>query len=68
MGKQHVVQQNAQHFNDDCELFDFSPEELEDIVPKSVWDLAAPSIAIEDAKTMEEGYNTIQEVTEENTS
>ena len=66
MSKQHIIQQNGQHFNDDCEMFDFSPEELENIVPKSLWDLDAPSIALEDAKTVKEGYNTLQQVTEEN--
>ena len=34
ISKQHIIQQNGQHFNDDCEMFDFPPEELEDIVPK----------------------------------
>ena len=27
---------NAEHFNDDCELFDLAPEDLENNIPQSV--------------------------------
>ena len=48
-----------------CQLFDLSPEDVENEIPQSVWDLTAPSIAQDDANTSNEGYNTIQKLTEE---
>ena len=48
VAKQNTVHANAEHFNDDCELFDLVPEDLENNIPQSVWDLAAPSIAQDD--------------------
>ena len=65
VAKQHIIHPNAQHFNDDCQLFDLSPEDIENEIPQSVWDLTAPSIAQDDANTTNEGYNTIQKLTEE---
>ena len=65
LAKQHIIHPNAQHFNDDCQLFDLSPEDVENEIPQSVWDLTAPSIAQDDANTSNEGYNTIQKLTEE---
>ena len=65
IAKQHIIHPNAQHFNDDCELFDLSPEDVENEIPQSVWDLTAPCIAEDDANTTNQGYNTIQKLTEE---
>ena len=65
VAKQHIIHPNAQHFNDDCQLFDLSPEDIENEIPQSIWDLTAPSIAQDDANTTNEGYNTIQKLTEE---
>ena len=63
--KQHIIHHNAQHFNDDCELFDLSPEDVENEIPQSIWDLTAPCIAEDDANTTNQGYNIIQKLTEE---
>ena len=41
------------------------PEDLENNIPQSVWNLAAPSIAQDDDTTRSHGYNTIQKLTEE---
>ena len=65
VAKKHIIQPNAQHFNDDCQLFDLSLEDVENEIPQSVWDLTAPSIAQDDANTSNEGYSTIQKLTEE---
>ena len=65
VAKQDSIHANAEHFNDDCELFDLVPEDLENNIPQSVWDLAAPSIAQDDDTTRSCGYETIQKLTEE---
>ena len=65
VAKKHIIQPNAQHFNDDCQLFDLSLEDVENEIPQSVWDLTSPSIAQDDANTSNEGYGTIQKLTEE---
>ena len=41
------------------------PEDLENNIPQSIWDLAAPSIAHDDDTTRSHGYNMIQQLTEE---
>ena len=51
--KQDTVHDNAEHFNDDCELFYLVPEDVENNIPQSVWDLAAPTIAQDDDTTRE---------------
>ena len=73
LAKQHIIHPNAQHINDDCQLFDLSPEDVENEnveneIPQSVWDLTAPSIAQDDANMSNQGYNTIQKLTEEQVS
>ena len=60
VAKQDSIHANAEHFNDDCELFDLVPEDLENNIPQSVWDLAAPSIAQDDDTTRSHGYDTIK--------
>ena len=32
VAKQHIIHPNAQHFND-CQLFDLSPEDVENEIP-----------------------------------
>ena len=64
LSKQETIQENAKLFNDDCELFDLSQEDLGsntmqtvwDLVLDSntmqtVWDLVAPTIVEDDAVT-----------------
>ena len=63
--KQDTVHANAEHFNEDCEVFDISPEDLEINIPQCAWDLAAPNIAQNDAATNWQGFSTVQELTEE---
>ena len=65
VSKQDSIHVNAEHFNDDCELLDLVPEDLENNIPQSVWDLAAPNIAQDDDTTRSHGNNTIQKLTEE---
>ena len=59
VAKQDSIHANAEHFNDDCELFDLVPEDLEDNIAQSVWNLVAPSKAQDDDTTRSHGYNTI---------
>ena len=63
--KQETVCANAEHFNEECEVFDMLPEEVESNIPQCVWDLAAPNIAQDDAATNQLGFSTVQEQTEE---
>ena len=44
MSKVMVIQNNAEHFNDDCDLFDIANEDLENGVAQTVWELVAPTI------------------------
>ena len=39
-----VIQNNAEHFNDDCDLLDIANEDLENGVAQTVWDWVAPTI------------------------
>ena len=41
-----------------------SPEDLENNIPQCVWDFTAPNIAQDDAATNQEGFSTMQELTE----
>ena len=41
---------NAKKINDDCDVFDLDPSEIDDSAIQSIWDLAAPSVA-QDAET-----------------
>ena len=41
----------ANKFNEDCELFDVSVDDIENDTMQSAWDLVAPSIAQDDAIT-----------------
>ena len=65
IAKQHIIHPTAQYFNDACELFDLSPEDVENEIPQSVRDLTVPCIAEDDVNTTNQGYNTIQKLTEE---
>ena len=45
ISKQDRIVSNANKFNDDCEVFDVSPDEIENNIPQSVWDLTSPFIS-----------------------
>ena len=59
--KQHLIQEVANKFNEDCELFDVSVDDIENDTMQSAWDLVAPSIAQDDAITSSEGCSTLQQ-------
>ena len=63
--KQETVHANAEHFNEECEVFDMLPEDVENNILQCAWDLAAPNIAQDDAATNQLGFSTVQEQTEE---
>ena len=58
--KQHIIQEVANKFNDDCDIFDLSVHDIENDTVQSAWDLVAPSIAQEDAITSSKGCSTLQ--------
>ena len=64
ISKQHRIVSNANKFNDDCEVFDLSPDEIENNIPQSVWDLTSPLISDEDAQTKRCGFTTLQKLSE----
>ena len=66
IAKQHRIVSNANKFNNDCEVFDVSPDEIENNIPQSVWNLASPLISQEDAQTNRYGFITLQKLSEEN--
>ena len=61
ISKQDTIHSNTYNFNDDCEVFDLSPEDIENNVPKSVWDSISPNIDNDDIH----GFTTVQKLTEE---
>ena len=66
ISKQDRIVSNANKFNDDCEVFDVSPDEIENNIPQSIWDLTSPFISQEDAQTKRCGFTTLQKLSEEN--
>ena len=56
ISKQDIIHSNAYNFNDDCEVFDLSPEDIENNVPKSVWDSISPNIQNDDIH----GFTTVK--------
>ena len=65
ISKKEKIHENSHHFNDDSEIFDLSEQDVENNLPQSTWDLTAPSIAQEDGLTLNEGFTTVQQLTEE---
>ena len=65
ISKKEKIDENSHHFNDDSEIFDLSEQDVENNLPQSTWDLTAPSIAQEDGLTLNEGFTTVQQLTEE---
>ena len=65
IAKQEKIVANANKFNDNCELFDISPDDLESNIPQSVWESTSQMISQEDAVTKKDGFSTLQKLTEE---
>ena len=65
IAKQKIVHENSQHFNDDCEIFDLSEQDVKNNLPQSTWNLTAPCIPQEDGLTLNQGFTTIQKLTGE---
>ena len=65
IAKQDKIVSNANKFNDNCELFDISPNDLENNIAQSVWELTSQLISQEDAVTKKDGFSTLQKLTEE---
>ena len=65
ISKQDIICQNAEHFNDESEIFNLCEQDIENNLPQSTWDLTSPSIAQEDRLTLQDGFSTIQKLTEE---
>ena len=61
LSKQETIQENAKLFNDDCELFDLSQEDVDSNTVQTAWDLVAPSISEDDAVTNKVGFSTLQQ-------
>ena len=61
ISKQETIHTNAHNFNDDCEVFDLSPEDIDNNVPESVWDSISPNIQNDETN----GFTTVQQLTEE---
>ena len=61
ISKQETIHTNAHNFNDDCEVFDLSPEDTDNNVPESVWDSISPNIQNDETN----GFTTVQKLTEE---
>ena len=61
LSKQETIHTNAHNFNDDCEVFDLSPEDIDNNVPESVWDSISPNIQNDETN----GFTTVQKLTEE---
>ena len=51
----------ANKFNEDCESFDVSVDDIENDTMQSAWDLVAPSIAQDDAIMSSEGCSILQQ-------
>ena len=45
ISKQDIIHQNVQKFNEDCVAFDKDPQDLENYIPQSPWEMVAPNIA-----------------------
>ena len=60
LSKQHIIHQNAQKFSEDCVAFDIDPQDLENNMPQSAWEMVAPNIAQDDRTTNVQGFYTLQ--------
>ena len=60
ISKQHIIHQNAKRFNEDCVAFDLDPQDLENNIPQSAWEMVAPNIGEDDTITHLQGFSTLQ--------
>ena len=60
ISKQDIIHQNAQKFSEDCVAFDIDLQDLENNIPQSAWEMAAPNIAHDDRTTNVQGFYTLQ--------
>ena len=65
IGKQEEIVANGNKLNDNCELFNISPDDLESNIPQSAWESISQMISQEDAATKKDGFTTVQKFTEE---
>ena len=64
-----TVQHNADFFNNDCDMFDVSPDEADnERTENTVWDIVAPSLAQDDALTDRLGFTMLQDNIEQSQS
>ena len=60
LSKAQTILTNAKKFNDNCHIFDLEPSEIDDAATQSIWDLAAPGVAQDDAETQISGFEILQ--------
>ena len=60
IGKQDIIHQNTQKFNEECVAFDIDLQDLENNIPQSAWEMVAPNIAQDDTTTNVQGFYTLQ--------
>ena len=60
ISKQDIIHQNAKKFNEDCVAFDMDLQDLQNNIPQSAWEMAAPNIAQDDRTTNIQGVYTLQ--------
>ena len=60
LSKTQTILMNAKKFNDNCHIFDLDPSEIDDAATQSIWELAAPGVAQDDAETEISGFKTLQ--------
>ena len=65
ISKQETVCEHGLNFNENCEVFDLSHEDVENNIPQYAWDAVVSSVAQADAETNRECFNTLQQSTGE---
>ena len=60
INKQDIIHNNAEKFNEDCVAFDVDLQDLENNIPQSAWEKAAPNIGQDDTITCLQGFSTLQ--------
>ena len=66
MSKVMVIQNNAEHFKDNCYLFDIANEDLDNGVAQTAWDSVAPTISKGYKRSILGTFQTLQEGLEGN--
>ena len=60
ISKQDIIHQNAERFNEDCMAFDLDMQDLENNIPQSAWEMAAPNIGQDNTISHVQGFYTLQ--------